>query len=443
MDPSVLPLSPDGDATAQASPAVAMMRAAAEAKKRALDQTALQNQYKQAEEARMQTQGDLAEARERRIATQDQNAMDTQTMGNDLSQWSQDPSQSQYRTSWDQAPAEVKQHVNQAYPNAVAAAPRIWNNAVTQNTGTQVGVPITPPTTAQILHASSQGVEHTPGESADDLAAKVTSAAQAKANGVPSNIRTQLANLGKWRNGMSLEEAGDTLNQAYVDNGTIPPQHVPAAIKLMTAIQHDKVIAPFAAQKDAYDALKTGFQNPQSGGYGDMAMIEGLQRILNPGATVRQATIQNMKDAQGWLQNLDPHFQWQKATQGDKLSPEAKQRIMQLADAKFSQSEREAQRSLAGKRLAAGMLGIPPQLAGPLVDNLITYVGRGQQLDESGIPVDGQPAQGQQQPQAPNAAPAQTPASAQVPKVASRADFDALPKGAHYIGSNGTEYIKP
>lgn len=83
MDP-ILPLSPDGDATAQASPAVAMMRAAAEAKQRALKQQDLQNQYKASEEQRMNQQNDLAATREQHLQTQDKNAALQHTMAGDM-----------------------------------------------------------------------------------------------------------------------------------------------------------------------------------------------------------------------------------------------------------------------------------------------------------------------------------------------------------------------
>lgn len=453
MDPSVLPLSPDGDATSQASSTVAMMRAAAEAKQRALSQTALQNQYKQSEEDRMNQQNALSAARQQHLLNQDQNASDTQTMGNDLSQWSQDPSQSQYRVSWDQAPAEVKQHVDDAYPGAVANAPRVWNNAVTQNTGTQVGVPITAPTTAQILHASSQGVEHTPGESSDDLAAKVSLAAQARQNGVPADLKSELGRMGKWQNGMTLEDAQQARDQGYVESGMIPEKYQGAATKLMGQIAHNPILAPFAKQKEAYDTMKSGMANPEAGGFSDMALIEGFQRIVNPGAVVRQGTMDNMKSAAGWLQQFDPSFQWGKATIGDKLTPEARQRLMSLADANFASSQRTAARELASKRNLARMLGIPPQMTDNFVNSVLSYVANddGQQPQGQVQQPQGQPAQPSGQPAVPvdTRNPIQQVLQAphgqaqQIPKVASRTEFDALPKGAHYIGSNGSEYIKP
>lgn len=177
--PPVLPLSPTGEATAAASPSVAMMQAAADARKRMLDKTALDQQYKAQEESRMQQQSALANAREQHLQTQDQNATSTHAMANDLGQW-QDPTTPQYRVPWDQAPGEVRSHVQEAFPNVASAAPKVWNDAYTANTGNAV-TPRVAPTTAQKLQAAQHGVTVDPQDSADDLVAKVTQAQQTAA----------------------------------------------------------------------------------------------------------------------------------------------------------------------------------------------------------------------------------------------------------------------
>lgn len=252
MDP-ILPLSPDGDATAQASPAVAMMRAAAEAKKRALDQQGLANQYKASEEARMQTQGDLAAARERRIATQDQNALDTQTMASDLGQWSQNSSQPQYRTSWDQAPDEVKQHVTQAYPAVAAQAPHLWNNAVTQNTGVLTGQPVAPLSPALKIAAANHGIAVDPRDTADDITAKITQKQQADAtppnNGAPGEAALE---------GMNPDEANMVRQIANYDLPATALARVPPAQKFRILGRVSQFDPTFSANEyPARQSLKT------------------------------------------------------------------------------------------------------------------------------------------------------------------------------------------
>lgn len=252
MDP-VLPLSPNGDTTAQASPAVAMMRAAAEAKKRALDQQGLANQYKASEEARMQTQGNLANARESRIATQDQNAADTQTMANDLSQWSQNPSQPQYRASWDQTPDEVKTHVATAYPGVSAQAPHIWNNAVTQNTGVVTGQPVAPLSPALKISAANHGIQVDPHDTADDITAKINQKQQSEMSGENSGLSGEDA-LG----GMNPDEANMVRQIANYDLPTTALSRLPPAQKLRIlgrVSQYDPTFS--ATEYPARQMLKT------------------------------------------------------------------------------------------------------------------------------------------------------------------------------------------
>lgn len=418
MDPT---FQPTGEATAQASPAVAMMRASADARKRQLDQIALQNQYKQAEEARMKTQGDLANARESRIATQDQNSALQRTMAGDMA-----VSAPAYgRSKWDALPPEVPQSYADRYGvDAMGNAQALWDKNVPQYDR------------ALRSQATRSGYAFAPDATDDEVRTGLTEHLQqqqaAKENQPPSDIRSELLRMGKWRDGMTMEDAQQARDQGYLESGMIPEKYQGAATKLMAQVQHNPILAPFAKQKEAYETMKSGIEHPEAGGFSDMALIEGFQRIVNPGAVVRQGTMDNMKSAAGWLQQLDPSFQWSKATTGDKLSPEARQRLMQLADSNFAVSQRTAARELASKRNLARMMGVPPTMADNFVNSILTYVAN----DNGEQPAQQPGAQGQPTP------PAETP-NPQLQTVTSKAAFDALPKGARFIGNNGKEYVKP
>lgn len=394
MDP-ILPLSPNGDATAQASPAVAMMRAAADAKRRALAQTDLQNQYKASEEARMNQQNALAATREQHLQTQDQNAAAGRTMAGDMAVTSQDPA---YRgKNWDAVqsvdPTLASSYRDRYGVDAMGGARAMWDANV--------------PKVDRALRdqATRSGYSFPPDATDDEVRTGLTEHLQqqqaAKANQVPSNIRTQLINANRWKEGMTQEDAGNALDKFYSESGRIPDRYLTQATKMMASIPHNPILAPFAKQREAYDTMKSGFQHPESGGFGDMAMIEGFQRIVNPGAVVRQGTMDNMKAAAGWLQQLDPSFQWGNATIGDKLSPEARQRLMSLADANFAVSQRAAARELASKRQLAVQLGIPPEMAENFVNSVLSYVA-----NDAG---EQQPAQGQNLPPAATGQPSQPP----------------------------------
>lgn len=350
MDP-ILPLSPDGDATAQASPAVAMMRAAAEAKQRALSQQALQNQYKAAEEARMQTQGDLAAARERRIATQDQNADTSRTMANDLAQWSQDPSQPQYRASWDQAPAEVPAYVHQAYPGHEGEAASVWNRSVTQNTGRPTGVPT--PDEGQVVsaevapgvHVQAGKVTRDPYQSWEKPSPELMS--QADEAGVPLVDPT----TGQPRKQSELR--GD-LQKWYAENGVLPPIQQKIVDRRNEAMTNSKEFKDATELNLAYANAKHLLASNPSDGQSQLALLENMARMQNPGVSVRQGMMQLLASHQGILGKINYDYLLQHAQEGSFLTPQTLANVEKLIDNTYSAKGQEWERSVL-PQFRAGM----------------------------------------------------------------------------------------
>lgn len=147
-----IPLSPNGEATAAASPAVAMMQAAAEAKQRKLQQVDLENQYKAQEESRMQQQSALANARETHLQTQDQNAALQRTMAGDMAITSQHPSYA--GTKWDALDPTLKSSFADRYGvDAMGGAQATWDkntpqyDRVLRATATKAGLQFPPDAT--------------------------------------------------------------------------------------------------------------------------------------------------------------------------------------------------------------------------------------------------------------------------------------------------------
>lgn len=265
-----IPLSPSGEATAAASPSVAMMQAAAEAKQRKLQQVDLENQYKAQEESRMQKQSDLATAREQHLLTNDQNTASTHAMANDLGQW-QAPATPQYRVPWDQAPDEVREHVQSAFPGVSSAAPKVWNDAYTANTGNAV-TPRVAPTTAQKLQAAQHGVTVDPQDSADDLVAKVTQAQQAAATAKAGGLQDK-NDLAAWRT---------------IVRGNPTSQYV--AKNLSTAERNLESIK--SNLSGAPDAMK------------DNNALTAFMGIELPGKSATDSDRKAAKDTAGWLDAL-------------------------------------------------------------------------------------------------------------------------------------------
>ena len=98
-----------------------------------------------------------------------------------------------------------------------------------------------------------------------------------------------------------------------------------------------------------YQDVRNGFQNVRIGaetdsGQGDLAIINGMAKILDPNSTVMSGEARNVETAQGELER------WfnspQRFFQGDRLTPENRQRFLRLAHAMATEKLTTAQGEL-------------------------------------------------------------------------------------------------
>lgn len=362
-----------GEATALASPAVALQ-----------DRYRRDMQAQAAKLAQEQQQQALEASRQAKLDAANQRTASAGTMASDAAQWAVAPEYA--GQSFAQAPAEAKQHFMSAYPELSATAPQAWNTAQRNVSGNphiglenlqpgevaavdvngdriQVGRPAPDKGINSARTRYSQaGLSGLPADATvedynDAIAQKRQADAEAKANSVPNTTKQELIRMKAWKNGMTAEDAGPALDAAYIASGQIPDKYRPAAVSISTQILHDPVLSVFAKRQDAFDTMKSGMENP--GGFGDMAMIEGYQRIVNPGAIVRQGTMDNMKNAVGWLNKILPSQLVNRAIRGDSLTQEGRQILMKIAEDEFKKKRQEVDLQFQGKADQARSYGIP------------------------------------------------------------------------------------
>jgi hypothetical protein len=191
-----------------------------------------------------------------------------------------------------------------------------------------------------------------------DPTGRATKQKGVNAQQVPTKIKEDAVALGVWHDGMTTEQAQNALESIQNAQAVIPPSKLPVAEKMATFIVNHPALKDVPKIMEAHQAIQAGLDNPDAGGFSDMALIEGFQRMVNPGATVRTQTMENMKQAAGWLQQLDPSYQWDKAVQGDKFSPEARARLKTLADKIFADKMSSVQPQLQGLKSLAQTYGI-------------------------------------------------------------------------------------
>lgn len=293
------------------------------------------------------------------------------TMRVDALQWAAHPA---YRAkAFSQVPGEVPSHFVDAYGDVAGNLADEWNKAQREVTGDQtIGIP-----------AEIGGMQRA-GATVDKSGNTQFHYQAEKPAAVPADIRSELIRLHAWKDGMTPEEAAEARDNAYMSSGMIPEKYMKQATTLIGQIQRHPVLAPFAKQKEAYETMKSGFENPQSGGFGDMAMIEGFQRIVNPGAVVRQQTMNQMLQAAGLGQYGSWDFLKNKLMNGDKLSPQVRQKLMSLAEDQFQTAHNTAARELYAKQRLAQRFGIPnPE---EFVNSILNIVANDEQPGTPGTP---------------------------------------------------------
>lgn len=406
---------------------------ARQARLRKVQEQIIFDQHQKAEEQRQQAAA-LDQQRAQLQINKDQREEQAQTAAADAARW---VPTADYQKPWDQQPQEFKQHFQNGYSAIADQIPNIVNKAVRTTTGnpaigfenlpegseavveTEPGVRVHVGNTKELqkLQKSLADVGGNPeGLSREELLQQIAARSESK---MPAAVKQELMQGGVWKEGITPEEGYSKL----MENGVMPSHLMKPAMQMASQIQHDPVLAPFTKQLSAYNTLKTGFEDPTGGGFSDMAMIEGFQRLINPGAIVRVQTMNQMLKAAGLSQYGSWDFLVKKLEQGDKLSPEARTRIMNLAEQEMAHAKRDVTKQLAGKRTLAKMMGVPNPKA--FVDSVMTIAA--ENPEEAAAAESGQAAQ---------------PANGGVLTITTQEQYNALPSGARYQDSNGRVGVK-
>jgi len=136
-----------------------------------------------------------------------------------------------------------------------------------------------------------------------------------------TTLETQLKRL-------EIEDKIAKLN-GYVDMGVLDEKQLEMAQSLAKELKGE------AAYKDMLD-INTGFMGvlnglEQENGFGDIAAINAFQRMIDPGATVREGDVALLESASAWLSRVAPQFQIDKLKKGDKLPDSVREQMTKLS----------------------------------------------------------------------------------------------------------------
>jgi murein DD-endopeptidase MepM/ murein hydrolase activator NlpD len=112
-----------------------------------------------------------------------------------------------------------------------------------------------------------------------------------------------------------------------------------AQIKLVDSLANDynnsKRITSMIDVEQGWDTVRALFGSSEkinaATGFDDIAAINAFQRMVDPGATVREGDVDLLEKTIPWLERIDPNFKWSQFKKGDKLPPNVRNSMVRVA----------------------------------------------------------------------------------------------------------------
>jgi hypothetical protein len=140
--------------------------------------------------------------------------------------------------------------------------------------------------------------------------------------------------------------------------------------KVFAATQSlSKAISADPVYRDMLD-VQTGYQGVKQGlslkdGLSDIAAINAFQRMVDPGATVREGDVKLIQTARGFLQKMNPEYWLKRLESGDQLPQGTRDAMLRMAEQLYSTRARNYEQMVGRKfKKQAADAGIPWESVG-------------------------------------------------------------------------------
>ena len=180
-----------------------------------------------------------------------------------------------------------------------------------------------------------------------------------------TDIRKELRQLGTNTDGMSSSQLMDKWNEKQDLLGYVPKGQMKEAMPIISNLIKNTQLKTWAPLRQAKEEVDTGYQQglKDPGGAGDVALAEGVLRMLNPGVGVRYGMLTNLQSATGMLRQYNPGFMWEKMMNGDKFTQFGRDQLKAIADAHYNTMAQNVQGDVDMGAKALGSIGMRnPQL---------------------------------------------------------------------------------
>lgn len=166
-------------------------------------------------------------------------------------------------------------------------------------------------------------------------------------------------------------------------SGAFEPQDLSAnAIKVRSSVRQEPAFTDFVDMLNAFQNTKVGFNLNNAAG--DLAIVNGIAKILDPGSVIRPAEFETVKEAQGFFEQV-ANFPF-KVASGRIAGLNARKRFLELAEQLILEKATPLKSNLqtAFEPIASGfgldLNDIVPEIG--QLDTIVSEIGQGVRTDD-------------------------------------------------------------
>ena len=164
---------------------------------------------------------------------------------------------------------------------------------------------------------------------------------------------------------------GTTASQAYgitprVDSGLpgeLTPKQTSVAIQLANSLKSHPAYTDMSDIYTGIQGVQTGLS--QKNGFGDITAINAFQRMVDPGATVREGDVALLQSASAFINKVLSDYPIEKLTKGAKLPEATRAQMQKTADELYERRAKNYNQTIGTQyKSLSGGSGIPFEFVG-------------------------------------------------------------------------------
>lgn len=186
--------------------------------------------------------------------------------------------------------------------------------------------------------------------------------------------------------GARLSNEKTSRELSAVDTGELTPKQVSTAIQLSNSLKTHPAYTDMSDISTGMQGVRVGLS--QKNGFGDITAINAFQRMVDPGATVREGDVALLQTASAFIDKTLSDYPIEKLRKGDKLPDAVRERMRKTAEDLYQLRAKNYNDTIGNQyKSLAGSAKVPFEMVG--ADFSVEEVGKSQRLaDPNGNPFD-------------------------------------------------------